>query len=52
MSAEADKTLLALLNGLSRRHFFEEEQFTDDFLREEVMNNMDEDGKSEFGHQC
>ncbi len=45
MSADIDKTLLAFLNGLSRRHFFNEEQFTDVFLREEVLNNMSEEGK-------
>lgn len=44
MSSEIDKTLLAFLNGLSKRHFFNEQQFTSDFLREEVLNNMDEEG--------
>ena len=46
MAAEVDKKLLALLNGLSRRHFFKEERFTDEFLREEVLDNLSEEGKS------
>ena len=46
MAAEVDKTLLAFLNGLCRRHFFGEEQFTDDFLRQEILDNMNEEGEN------
>lgn len=42
---EVDKTLLAFLNGLSRRQYFGEDQFSDEFLREEVLGNIEEDGK-------
>ena len=43
-SVEVDKTLLAFLNGLARRNFFGENQFTDEFLRDEVLGNINEDG--------
>ena len=43
-SGEVDKTLLAFLNGLARRNFFGENQFTDEFLRDEVLGNINEDG--------
>lgn len=41
MSGEVDKTLLAFLNGLSRRQYFGEDQFSDQFLREEILGNID-----------
>ncbi|XP_003382677.1 PREDICTED: COMM domain-containing protein 1-like [Amphimedon queenslandica] len=40
-SGEIDKTLLAFLNGLSRRQYFGEDQFSDQFLREEILGNID-----------
>ena len=43
--AEIDKALLGFLTGLARRKYCGEEQFTDQFLREEVLGNMKEDGK-------
>lgn len=45
---EIDKTLLAFLNGLSRRQYFGEDQFSDEFLREEILGNIDEESKTIF----
>ena len=39
-----DKPLLAFLNGISKRVYFAESDITDDFLREEVLGGMAEDG--------
>lgn len=44
-SGDIDKTLLAFLNGLSRRQYFGEDQFSDQFLREEVLGNIAVDGE-------
>ena len=44
-SGEVDKTLLAFLNGLSRRQYFGEDQFSDQFLREEILGNIDVEGE-------
>lgn len=44
-SGDIDKTLLAFLNGLSRRQYFGEDQFSDQFLREEVLGNISVDGE-------
>ena len=43
-SVDVDKTLLAFLNGLSRRQYFGEDQFSDQFLKEEVLGNIEDDG--------
>jgi hypothetical protein len=43
-SVEIDKTLLAFLNGLCRRQYFGEGQFTDEFLKEEVLGELDDAG--------
>ena len=47
MSAEAsgiDKSLLAFLNGLAKRIYFDETDITDEFLREEVLGGMPAEG--------
>lgn len=43
-SGEFDKTLLAFLNGLSRRQYFGEDQYSDQFLREEILGGIEEEG--------
>ena len=43
--SEVDKSLLAFLNGLSKRIFFKEAEISDDFLRNEVLGGLPEDGK-------
>ena len=45
MAEGIDKTLLGFLTGLARRQYCGEEQFTDQFLREEVLGDMKEDGQ-------
>lgn len=42
--SSVDKTLLALLNGLSKREYFHESEITDDFLQTEVMGGMATEG--------
>ncbi len=37
-----DKSLLAFLNGLSKRLYFGEQNITDEFLRDEVLQVPDE----------
>ena len=44
-SVGIDKPLLAFLNGISKRVYFSERDITDDFLREEVLGGMAEDGE-------
>ena len=44
--ADIDKTLLAFLNGLSKRVYFSESDITDEFLRNEVLNGISEEGVS------
>ena len=41
---EIDKCLLAFLNGLSKRLIFDETGITDEFLRNEVLGGMSEEG--------
>ena len=43
-SAVVDKPLLAFLNGISKRQYFGEAEITDEFLREEVLGGMAEEG--------
>ena len=43
-TASVDKTLLAFLNGISKRQYFGEDDITDDFLREDILNGMAEEG--------
>lgn len=45
---EIDKSLLAFLNGLSKRLIFGETEITDEFLRNEVLGGIPEEGKSCF----
>eukprot|EP00112_Aurelia_sp_Birch-Aquarium-sp1_P007133 Seg1778.10 transcript_id=Seg1778.10/GoldUCD/mRNA.D3Y31 product="COMM domain-containing protein 1" protein_id=Seg1778.10/GoldUCD/D3Y31 len=40
--AGVDKNLLGLLNGIAKREYYGEEGITDDFLREELYEEMDE----------
>ena len=42
--AEIDKSLLAFLNGLSKRLIFDESEITDEFLRNEVLGGISENG--------
>lgn len=42
--AVVDKPLLAFLNGISKRQYFGETEITDEFLREEVLGGMAEEG--------
>ncbi len=39
-----DKSLLAFLNGLAKRIFFNEADITDQFLRSDVLGGMPEEG--------
>ena len=41
---EIDKSLLAFLNGLSKRLIFGEAEITDEFHRNEVLGGMSEEG--------
>lgn len=43
-SAVVDKPLLAFLNGISKRQYFGETEITDEFLREDVLDGMAEEG--------
>lgn len=40
--AGVDKNLLGLLNGIAKREYYGEEGITDNFLREELYEEMDE----------
>ena len=42
--ADIDKSLLAFLNGLSKRLIFDEEEITDEFLKNEVLGGITEEG--------
>lgn len=42
--AEVDKSLLAFLNGLSKRIIFRESGNTDEFLRNEVLGGISDEG--------
>ena len=44
-SAAVDKALLGFLNGICKRQFFGEEDITDEFLRDEVLGGMAEEGR-------
>lgn len=46
MAEPVDKALLGFLNGLARRQYCGELHFTDQFLREEVLGGMAEEGES------
>lgn len=41
--AAADKNVLGLLNGLARRTYFGENEITDDFLHQELFNEVSQD---------
>ena len=43
-SAAVDRALLAFLNGICKRKFFGEEDVTDEFLRQDVLGGITEDG--------
>ena len=43
-AASVDKSVLAFLNGLSKRIYFQESDITDDFLRNEVLGGVTEEG--------
>jgi hypothetical protein len=45
--AAIDKALLAFLNGLSKRLYFEQKDLTDDFLRNEVLG-IEEEGEDQL----
>ena len=42
--AEVDKSLLAFLNGLSKRIIFAESGITDEFLKDEVLGGISDQG--------
>ena len=42
--AEVDKSLLAFLNGLSKRIVFAESGITDEFLKNEVLGGISDEG--------
>ena len=39
-----DKSLLAFLNGICRRQYFGDDDITDEFLRDDVLDGMAEEG--------
>ena len=49
-SVAVDKALFALLNGLAKRIYFKETEFSDEFLRNDVLGGISEEGAhySEF----
>ena len=42
--AEVDKSLLTFLNGLSKRIIFAESGISDEFLRNEVLGGISDEG--------
>lgn len=40
-----DKPLLAFLNGICKRQYFGDDDITDEFLREDVLDGMAEEGR-------
>ena len=42
MAATVDKNLLGLLNGIAKREYYGEAGITDEFLHEELYNEMDQ----------
>lgn len=50
MADSVDKPLLGFLNGIARRTYFGETQFTDEFLREDVLGGMAEEGSYIHNH--
>ena len=42
--ATVNKKLLAFLNGIAKRKYFDEE-ISDEMLRDQVLDGMDRDGK-------
>ncbi len=43
--AAVDKTLFAFLNGLAKRLYFKELEFSDEFLRNDVLGGISEEGE-------
>ena len=43
-----DKSILAFLNGISKRLYFKEEDITDEFLREDVLGGISGEGEWEI----
>lgn len=46
--AEVDKSLLAFLNGLSKRIIFAESGISDEFLKNEVLGGISDEGLSNY----
>ncbi len=47
-AAAVDKTLFAFLNGLAKRLYFKELEFSDEFLRNDVLGGISEEGEPAF----
>ena len=47
-----DKPLLAFMNGLSKRVYFGAADITDEFLREEVLGGMSEEGELQLEYKA
>ena len=47
-TAVVDKALLGFLNGICKRQFFGEEDISDEFLREDVLGGMAEEGVEKY----
>lgn len=39
-----DKALLAFINGLSKRVYFKQDDISDEFLRDEILGGLDNEG--------
>ena len=50
MADTTDKALLGFLNGICKRQFFGEEDISDEFLREDVLGGMAEEGGKNTSH--
>ena len=44
-----DKGLFAFLNGLAKRVYFKETEFSDEFLRNDVLGGISEEGAHYLG---
>ncbi len=47
-TATVDKALFAFLNGLAKRVYFKETEFSDEFLRNDVLGGINEEGYNNY----
>ena len=47
-SGAVDRALLGFLNGICKRQYFGETDMTDEFLRQDVLGGMAEEGEQNY----